>query len=195
MWLRRRLLTAERGRDQLDRKLRILIPEQERLRILRHRCDRDWGDACARARTWLLRAALLGGQDAIRHACPASPVQIGLTWASAMGLRYPAHATLREESLADAVQPPANAAVTAAVQAHRDALQAAVRVAAAQEALRRVDAEIAMTRRRLRALDRRWLPSLREALVGLELALEQAEQEDGVRLRRAAGVPERRLPT
>ena len=31
MWLRRRLATAERGREQLDRKLRILLPDLQRL--------------------------------------------------------------------------------------------------------------------------------------------------------------------
>ena len=43
-----------------------------------------------------------------------------------------------------------------------------------------------MTRRRLRALDKRWLPRLRDELVRLELTLEQTEQEDTLRLRRAA---------
>ena len=42
-----------------------------------------------------------------------------------------------------------------------------------------------MTRRRLHALDKRWLPWLTAALTDLELALEQAEHEDGIRLRRA----------
>ncbi len=36
------------------------------------------------------------------------------------------------------------------------------------------------------ALDRRWLPRLQGELIRLELTLEQSEQEDGLRLRRAA---------
>ncbi len=52
--------------------------------------------------------------------------------------------------------------------------------------MRRIEAEIAVTRRRLRALDRRWLPRLHDELRRLELTLEQSEQEDGLRLRRAA---------
>ena len=67
--------------------------------------------------------------------------------------------------------------------------------AAAEEAVRRIDAEIAVTRRRLRALEKHWLPSLLDALAALELSLEQAEQDDGTRLRRAAtGQPDRRPP-
>ena len=51
-------------------------------------------------------------------------------------------------------------------------------------------ASLAGTRRRLHALDKRWLPWLSAALADLELGLEQAEHEDGIRLRRAlAGAP------
>ena len=82
--------------------------------------------------------------------------------------------------------PAANAALLTAAERFRTALSAGVRLAALDEALRRVEAEIGVTRRRLRALDKRWLPWLQDALATIELALEHAEQEDGMRLRRAA---------
>ncbi|HET8983026.1 MAG TPA: V-type ATP synthase subunit D, partial [Pedococcus sp.] len=85
-WLRRRLATAERGREQLDRKLRILFPEEQRLRILATRARADWESACAQADAWLLRAALLGGQDAIRCASRFEPVGVEVQWATTMGL-------------------------------------------------------------------------------------------------------------
>jgi len=75
--------------------------------------------------------------------------------------------------------------VVPAVQAAREALLAGVQAAAADEAVRRIEAEIAVTRRRLRALDDRWLPWLTDRLAALEISLEQAEHEDGIRLRRA----------
>ena len=62
----------------------------------------------------------------------------------------------------------------------------------AEDAVRRLDAEIVVTRRRLRALDKRWLPWLRQSLAVLELAIEQGEQEDGMRLRRAATAQDQR---
>src|SRR5680860_1552308 len=79
-----------------------------------------------------------------------------------------------------------NAAIVPATVAYKKALVAGVRAAAADEALRRVEAEIASTRRRVRALDRRWLPQLHEGLLEHGECLVQAEQEDAVRLRRAA---------
>lgn len=191
LWLRRRLGTANAGRDQLDRKLRILVPEQETLRMQAERCRQDWMAACEEARTWLLRAVLLGGQDALRCAAPAEPAEVEVVWTVAMGLRYPSDAALVEQPQRPLVVP--NAAIAPARAAFRDAVLAGVRSAAADEAVRLVDAEIAVTRRRLRALEKRWLPWLQDALAQLDLSLDEAEQEEGARLRRALQAePDRR---
>jgi V/A-type H+-transporting ATPase subunit D len=187
-WLRRRLATAERGREQLDRKLRILFPEQQRLRIQAARLRADWESACAEADGWLVRAALLGGQDALRGASRLEPISVDVQWKTTMGLSYPSGARLSAAPDGSTL-PPSNAAVEPAAAAFHAALVAGVRTAAAEDAVRRVEGEIAVTRRRVRALERRWLPTLHHELVRLELALEQGETEDGLRLRRAATAP------
>lgn len=191
MWLRSRVAVAERGRDQIDRKLRILIPEQERLHTQERLCREAWVSACVDAAGWLERATVLSGQDGVRYATAPSRAQITIDWVSSMGLSYPAGARLVRPA-----EPPAgvarNAAVRPAAGAFETALLAAARAAAAARAVRLIDAEVASARRQLRALDKRWLPALREALAALELALEQVEQDDGARLRRAvAARPER----
>ncbi len=183
IWLHRRLGAAERGREQLDRKLRILLPELQRRRLQAERFDREWSAACSVARSWLLRVAVLGGEDAVLGAAAVEPARVEVTWASTMGLGYPADARLVSRPVR--AVPAANAAVVPAVEAFESALRAGVRSAAADEAVRRVEAEIAVTRRRLRALERRWMPWLRAALAEREAGLEQSEREDGVRLRRA----------
>jgi V/A-type H+-transporting ATPase subunit D len=186
IWLQRRLSAAERGREQLDRKLRVLVAEQVRLGAAAARCQGAWADACEEAARWFLRASLLGGRDAIRQAMPPEPVTTTTTWAQSVGVRYPGDITV--DAGADGVaRGLGNAAVAPSIRAFDHALQAGVRAAAADEAVRRVSAEIAVTRRRMRALDKRWLPWLYEARAQRELSLEQAEQEDGVRLRRATG--------
>lgn len=101
-----------------------------------------------------------------------------------MGLVYPEDVTLADRGPDQPVLP-GNAAVAPAVTAFHGALLAGARAAAADEAVRRLDAEIALTRRRMRALDKRWLPWLRDTLATLELSLEQTEQEDSMRLRRS----------
>ena len=182
MWLRGRLETANRGRDQLDRKLRILIAEQERLLARKQERQEAWNRACATAQTWLLRVTLLGGQDAVRNATPRAPADLQLSWTSTMGLRYPDGADLPDDP---SRRVSGNSAMVPAVAGFRAALLAAAQMAAAEEAVRLVEAEVAVTRRRLRALDKRWLPWLRDRLAALELTLDQTEQEDGIRLRRA----------
>ena len=100
-----------------------------------------------------------------------------------MGLTYPTD--VRVTGIPTTPLVAVNAAVKPAATAYAAALVAGLRTAAATDALRRIDREIAVTRRRLRAIEKRWLPWLHESLRALELSLEQAEQEDGVRMRRA----------
>ncbi len=190
IWLRRRLATAHRGRDQLDRKLRILQPEVQRQRIRAARSHEEWDRACAKVRRWTTRAALVSGQDGFRHAAARHLAEVELSWATSMGVRYPSGASVATASEPGAVVD--NAALAPALDASRTALLAGARAAAADEAVRRIEAEIDVTRRRLHALDRRWLPWLDAELARLELALEQAEHEDGIRLRRATAATSHR---
>lgn len=183
MWLRDRLAVAQRGRDQLDRKLRVLVGEQGRRRERVRNLEAEWVRRCEDARTWLLRTALLDGEDAARRARPRGGATVRLQWATALGLQYPAAGTLLAPE-ADPVSRP-GPALRAAADAYQAALAAAVELGVAAEAARRFDAEADLVRRRLRALDRRWLPRLQQALDATLLGLEQAEQEDATRIRRA----------
>jgi V/A-type H+-transporting ATPase subunit D len=187
LWLQRRIAVAERGADLLDQKLRILHAERQRFGLQAERTAAAWAAACREADGWLLRGALLGGQRALRLAADQRPADVQVGWAQVMGVRYPADATCTPPPVDPDEAPPAGQAVVAAREAHRRAAVAAVQHAAASAALRVVDAEEAATRRRLRAIQDRWAPRLRAALEEIELALDEQEQADGVRLRWAAG--------
>jgi vacuolar-type H+-ATPase subunit D/Vma8 len=63
-------------------------------------------------------------------------------------------------------------------------MQAAMDAAVADAACAALEEALLATRRRARILRRRWVPRLRAHLHTLDLALEQAEQEDQTRLRR-----------
>jgi len=60
-------------------------------------------------------------------------------------------------------------------------VEAGAHLAAVATALERIDAELAATTRRLRALERRWIPAHEEALAALSLALDESEREDAIR--------------
>jgi V/A-type H+-transporting ATPase subunit D len=183
LWLRRRQAVAERGRAQLDRKLRILLPQQQSHRMRAARLQQQCAEAAAEAETWVLRAALLGGEDALRTGAPLEQAEARVGWQVVMGVSLPIDADVRFPPPSGF--PAANAAVGPAAESVRRTVLLAVRLAAAQEALRRLDAEVAVTRRRLRAIETHWLPWLEVERARLEQALEQDEQDDGLRLRRA----------
>ncbi|GAB3979447.1 hypothetical protein GCM10029978_074850 [Actinoallomurus acanthiterrae] len=182
LWLRRRLTTAERGLDLLQRKLRILTREHERLVLEAERATAEWTAACEEADAWLLRAALAGGRRSLRHA--AEPADVTVHWTYAMGTGYPERATCALPALPPSL--PCSAALVRARRACRTALETAVRHAAAQEAERVLAQEVTITRQRIRALEKRWIPRLATAIADIDLALEEMERSDAARLLRAA---------
>lgn len=190
LWLRRRLTTARRGADLLDRKLRILRREEQRFVALADRTRGEWELRCREAEEWLLKAAVVAGDHAVRPDPALGEAEVEVVWQAVMGVRYPDSAVVRAPGRHP--QPPVagTAAVPAAAEAYRAAVQAAVAYAVAAAAAEVVSTEVATTRGRLRAIQDRWVPRLERALQALELTLDESERADAVRLRWAAG----RLP-
>lgn len=186
VWLQRRLEVARRGGDLLDQKLRLLHTERQRLTLLTERTAAAWQEAAQEADRWLLRGALLGGQRGIRLAAQEALADVEVTWTYLMGVRYPSEARFTAPPVEPAEAPPDNAALVGAREAHARAADAAVAHAAAEAALRVVQAEELATRRRLRAIEDRWMPRLQEALAQIQLGLEEQEHAEGLRLRWAA---------
>ena len=194
LWLQRRLVTARRGAGLLDVKLLLLCREEERFTALALRTCATWEERCAEAERWLLRAAVVGGQRGLRPDGPGESAAVDIGWASVMGVRYPASATCRIPPEPPRASVSATAAVPLAAAAYRAALEAGVAHAVAQAAVRVVAAEVVTTRGRLRAIEHRWIPELEAALHGLDVALDELERAEGVRLRwavRQRGVKDR----
>ncbi|MDQ3885789.1 MAG: V-type ATPase, D subunit, partial [Actinomycetota bacterium] len=94
------------------------------------------------ADTWLLRAVLAGGQRSLWLATPTGETTVEVTWTTTMGVRYPVDATCRLPGPSSSGEElDTGTAVIHARAAHREALQAAVRHAAARAAVRAVQAE------------------------------------------------------
>jgi V/A-type H+/Na+-transporting ATPase subunit D len=186
IWLVRRLQTARRGADLLDRKLRILQGELARLQAAAAETSAQWDTCQADARTWLLRAALLGGERAIRLADDGQAAEVQVSYGTTMGIRYPTTATCTVPPTATWDGP-----VVARLRlTHRSALAAAAQHAAASAALRAVDSEVRATRYRLRAVRDRWIPGLEQALAEVTFTIEELERADAARLRLAARKPQ-----
>jgi V/A-type H+/Na+-transporting ATPase subunit D len=188
LWLRHRLEVANRGVDLLDRKHRLLQREHERLGGLVQRTGAQWEAACEVAGTWQLRAGLLGGQRVLRLSAGGPPGEVEVVWRELMGVRFPYQVSYRPP---DDGGPPVigTTALPSARAAYREALAAASRHAGALHAHQVVAAELLATRHRLRALRTRWIPRLEAALAEVELALDELERADLVRVRRAQSDP------
>jgi vacuolar-type H+-ATPase subunit D/Vma8 len=182
-------VVAERGTALLRQKLTLLAQQAEQLREQRDTTARQWRAVDAEARTWLTRAALLGGERAIGLVTGTDPLAIQLRWTTVMGLRYPTEPAVRLPELPADRPTPGSAALVRAEALYRDAAVAAVRHAAAAAALAAVEAETAATRQHVRSLERRWIPRLNDALAAAELQIAELENADAVRLRRAASPP------
>ena len=182
LWLQRRLRVAERAAELLDRKLRILRGELDRQRRVAAQAAADWDRCHADAQRWLLRACLLGGQRAVRVAADGRLADVTISYNTVMGIRHPSDVScvIPEPATWD------GPVLADARQAHRAALQAAVRHAAAAEAVRLLEAETLATQYRLRAIKDRWIPRLQQALAEVTLAIEEQEISDAARLRLAA---------
>ena len=186
LWLQHRLAVARQGADLLEHKLRALHAERQRLALREERSRVAWQDASREAGTWLLRGALLGGERAVRLAAAPATADVEVTWETAVGVRYPTGGTVRLPEPPTGAAPAASAALVAARDAYRRALVAAVEQAAVEAAVRTVAAQESATRRRLRAVERRWLPRLEDRLARVQLQLDEDEHADGVRLRWSA---------
>ena len=71
LWLTERLRTAQRAASLLDHKLHILRTEQQRLADLAERTRMAWAAVQHEADLLIVRAAVIGGQRAIRLATAA----------------------------------------------------------------------------------------------------------------------------
>ncbi len=187
VWLERRLDVAQRGTGLLETKLRILAAEEQRFDLLVARTRRTWESRVAEADLWMSRARVLSGRRGVRFAAPASLARVDVRWQATMGVRFPAGAVVREADAGADAPGPDSSPLALARDAYAQALTAAADYAAAAAALDAVHAEVTATRRRLRALERRWTPLLAGARRTLADSLEESEREDGVRLRWAAG--------
>jgi V/A-type H+/Na+-transporting ATPase subunit D len=185
--LRDRLATAYRAADLLDRKLRILHQEQQRLAELAQRTGEVWDYRVREARTWYDRAALLCGEAELHLSTMDGQARVEIGRETLMGTGYPSGAVCHLPEIDPAGRSPASTALVQARYAYGSALEAAVTYAAASAASRIVDAEVAQTRRAVRGIVTRRVPRLERSLRGLTIRLDETERADLVRLRWAAG--------
>ena len=182
LWLDARLRAARLAAELLQRKLVLLSIEQRRLEGLMTASDSRWRQADVAADQRLARSSFLATPFDAGLSRPAEPAVITVSWGNLMGARYPTQAQVRVPAIAGGQRAPGSPALLGATTAVADAVRAAADHAVILAALRAVTTEAAVTRRRLRAITRRWIPRLEQASADLARRLDEAEREESFRL-------------
>ena len=185
LWLRQRLAIARRGEELLERKREALLVEQARTREEHQQARRAWVAAAARAELWGRRALVLDGArrlDVLACDVPGEAA-LELAWSNLMGARLPAVAQLAIPGPLELSARGGSAAAVMSARAAGEATRAAVRCAIAERADIEIARELAAATRRLRALQKRWIPEHEAQLQRLELALDEAQREQSTRVR------------
>jgi V/A-type H+/Na+-transporting ATPase subunit D len=185
LWLERRLAIAQHAGELLKQKLAILNHEEQRLAQRAADGAAEWWRLCAESETWTLRAAVLSSRRALRIASGGTTAQADIEMGFTIGIEHPVSGVVRLKKQQD-LPVAGSAAVTEAAEAACAAVEAALSAAVATAALKTVQAEMATTRRTLRAVEQRWIPRLSTALTEVRLELEELEHAEGVRHRWAA---------
>jgi V/A-type H+-transporting ATPase subunit D len=185
LWLERRLEVARRGLEVLDQKRQTLLREQQRLSAELAETDQAWERQARKAAEWNDRSAAIAGARRLRLAGlhRGTRAELTVAWRNVAGAVVPLTATVQVGEPVDFVSLGGGSSVALAAEAHTAALAAAAADAVARAAYEAVTAELAATVRRLRAIERRWIPDHKAALHKLELTLEQSELEDTIRVR------------
>ncbi|MEZ5094363.1 V-type ATP synthase subunit D [Nocardioides sp.] len=184
-----RVDTARRAATLLRSKEEALEREQDRVAGHLARATSDWAAALGTATSLLARARALGASgelDRWVRTLPATATAAP-TWQVSMGVSYPTAVACTPGPRPDLTT---TAALGPAADAYAAALSAAATAAGAALAQRRLDRELAETRRRRRAVEDRLLPELEDTCRRLELHLDELDREEAQRVRTAVRIRE-----
>lgn len=168
----------------LEQKRRALLRQLARLDELLGAARREWEERAREAEVWWQRAAVLAGERPLElaRASVRGRAEVQLVWRNALGVVYPSEAAVALP-VGELFPAGGSAALAYAAEAHRRALEAAAQLGATELAHERTERELRATTRRLRAIERRWIPGHEQALRQLELALDENDREEAARVR------------
>jgi vacuolar-type H+-ATPase subunit D/Vma8 len=183
-WLITRLGVARRTARMLDRR-RLLLSEEHHVRqAVAGHTEPEWEAAARDLERWTARARVAAGEAQMWTAgMHIEPAEVRLRWRSVMGVTCAEEPECRLPDAARAGALGGTAALDLAAVAASRAAAAAARHAAARQAVEALAAELVVTARRQRMLERRWVPRLEAALAALELRLDELERDDRIRTR------------
>jgi V/A-type H+-transporting ATPase subunit D len=180
-----RLVVARRTAEVIDEQRTVLMTRLSEAAHEERSARETWDAAAREADRWLARAVLPGGgrQLDVGISFVTHPAEVKVAWATVMGVTLPVDGVVSRAAGPDMVVLGAGSALVLAAEAHRRALEAAVIHAVADERRRRLETQLRRTVRRLRALQKRWIPMQESMLRELHATLEEGERGESTRMR------------
>jgi vacuolar-type H+-ATPase subunit D/Vma8 len=181
-----RLELAQHATSLLQSKEEVLQRERSRLAGHEGRSRSDWIRLCNEASEQLLRARVLGASDELTALIVRgpNPASVQADWQDSMGITYPGDVSCTPGAQFGVT---GTAALLPVMIAYRAALIAGTQHAGTATALERLDRELESSRRRRRAIGDHLVPRISAELHQLDLALDEQDREEAVRIRLASG--------
>lgn len=186
---RAQLALASQGRELLEEKRDALLRELYREVRIVDATREELETTVASARLALDAARVWLGADQVRAAAVAAAgdISVDVRGASIMGVALPAVAPrdlVRTAAARDRSPVVSGPSLELAAERFEEVLTIAIRLATIEIRVRRLAAEIRRTTSRVNALRTRVIPELEAQTKAIELALEQRERDDRLRLKR-----------
>lgn len=191
---------ARQGRDLLERKRAVLMKELLRVAGAVIQSADALQKAAVEAQHALARAEAVAGTEAVHAAALATRAELPLDveTVSVMGLRIPRIERKRvSKSMLTRGYSVTNESITVdeAASAYEVEVDAILRLAEIELRLTRLAAEVQRTSRRLNALDNALIPQLESELNTIQMALDERERADYLRLKRVRRILEHQRET
>ncbi|MCS6843085.1 MAG: V-type ATP synthase subunit D [Caldilineales bacterium] len=186
---RSQLELAAQGRDLLKEKRNALLKELRKVADLVMTSSEVLERAAAESARLLAQAEALDGPEAVRSAALAAAADLSLQvrTVTVMGVTVPEieHQPVTRSLTARGYSLDSTSArIDAVAESFERQLDLLLELATSELRLRRLAVEVGKTTRRVNALEHVLIPRLRRQIALIEMALEEREREDHVRLKR-----------
>lgn len=188
---------AEQGRDLLEKKRDALLMEFMKIMEAVMELDAKLRKSAADAHFSLAIAQAVDGTANLRSAALATKgeVTVEISGTKIMGVPIPevARKNVRRSALDRGYGITGiSSRIDDVAEKHEDELNVIIEMAAIETKLRRLGTEIQKTRRRVNALDQVVIPSLKEQVRYISMALDERAREDLFRLKKVKKTLERK---
>jgi len=195
--IKRSLRIAESGREILEKKRDILMVELRNFLYDLQRTREELNEALSEAFSYIERAAVHLGVEKVERIAESisKPIEFDVDYRSIMGVTVPKVKLKGEKPEPDYGFLGTNIHLDLAFKKFYALLDLICRLAELEESVYRIAGAIESAQKRINALKHVHIPRYRKLVKEMEMALEEREREDFVRMKKVKSMMEKRRIT